>query len=98
MLHRILVCDNGKQYIICVGDNDYEYSLYNHDTWVFANLVHDYYLEDRIKYNERICVGRHSNGELEYVKVLEVKKSSKEEAEDFLQSLRNVRSKCVKWL
>lgn len=89
MLHRILVCDNGKHYIVCEGNSEYEYSLYNNNTWVLVNYVDDYYLEDSIKYNDPICVGTFSNGELEYVKVVEVKKSKKEEIDEFLKSLRN---------
>lgn len=89
-LYRELVCDNGKTYIIYSGSDGYTYSLYD-ENWKQVNRVYDYYLEDSIKYNEPICVGRFDNGELEYSRVLDVRKNkAQRDREDYQKQIENI--------
>lgn len=83
-LNRLIVCDNGKKYSLYGADYPYKYRLYN-DNWLKSNEVREYYLEDAIKYNQSICVGRNDDKNLEYTRIVDVEKSLWELREDMLQ-------------
>jgi len=77
-LHRTLVCDNGKTYMICEGDGFYDFKLREGDWFKEINMVHRSYLEDAIKYNQTICVGRLENGNCEYALIIDVEGSMRD--------------------
>lgn len=74
-LHRVLVCDNGKSYTICEGNEFYDYKLREESWFKEVNMVDKCYLEDAIKFDQTICVGRLENGNPENAKIIDIKDS-----------------------
>jgi len=77
-LYRTLVCDNGKKYMICEGNEFYDFRLCEGDWLKEVNKVHRDYLEDAIKFNQTICVGRLDYGNCEYATIVDVEGSERD--------------------
>jgi hypothetical protein len=66
-----LELDNGLRCLVQKSyDSQYTYDL-NYMGFIL-NSVHDYYLDDCVRYGQPICIGRYDNGELKYAKIIAV--------------------------
>lgn len=85
---RKIVCDNNKKYILGYAKYPYKYTLYDYETFEKVNEVKEHYIEDALKLNYSICVGRNGK-KLEYVSIIDIEKSQEELRDDvILEDLR----------
>lgn len=91
-LYRSLVCNNGKEYMICTGDEYYDYTLREGSWLKEVNKVNKSYLEDAIKFKQTICVGRLENGDPETTYIYRVDPSEADKVKEqmeYLQQMNN---------
>lgn len=89
-LYRTITCDNGKEYMICTGDEYYDYTLREGSWLKEANMVNKSYLEDAIKFHQTICVGRLENGDPETTYIYRVNPSEADKRKEQMELLQKM--------